>query len=94
VGLCPSLLVLFQLYFLFTVAYLFTIIFSLVAIFSEELTYHQYKKKGTGFKLILTTLLEPFTLHPFILYAALRGNFDYYFNKKKKWGEMTRKGLT
>jgi len=78
----------------FTVAYLFTIIFSLVAIFSEELTYHQYKKKGTGFKLILTTLLEPFTLHPFILYAALRGNFDYYFNKKKKWGEMTRKGLT
>ena len=78
----------------FILAYLFTIMFSLVAIFSEELTYHQYKKKGTGFKLILTVLIEPFTLHPLILYAALKGNFDYFFNKKKKWGIMTRKGMT
>ncbi len=74
-------------------AYLFTILFSIVAIFSEELTYHQYKKKGTGFKLIMISALEPFVLHPFILYAAIRGNIDYYFNKKKKWGEMTRKGM-
>lgn len=74
-------------------AYLFTVLFSVVAIFSEELTYHQYKKKGTGFKLLLITVLEPFVLHPFILYAAIRGNMDYYFNKKKKWGEMTRKGM-
>lgn len=74
-------------------AYLFTVLFSIVAIFSEELTFHQYKKKGTGFKLLMISLLEPFVLHPFILYAAIRGNFDYYFNKKKKWGEMTRKGM-
>ncbi|MDP3360444.1 MAG: glycosyltransferase [Lutibacter sp.] len=75
-------------------AYLFAVLFSIVAIFSEELTYHQYKKKGTGFKLIMISMLEPFVLHPFILYAAIRGNMDYYFNKKKKWGEMTRKGMT
>lgn len=75
-------------------AYLFTVLFSIIAIFSEELTFHQYKKKGTGFKLLLISLLEPFVLHPFILYAAIRGNIDYYFNKKKKWGEMTRKGMT
>lgn len=75
-------------------AYFFTVLFSIVAIFSEELTFHQYKKKGTGFKLILISVLEPFVLHPFILYAAIRGNMDYYFNKKKKWGEMTRKGMT
>jgi cellulose synthase/poly-beta-1,6-N-acetylglucosamine synthase-like glycosyltransferase len=74
-------------------AYFFTVLFSIVAIFSEELTYHQYKKKGTGFKLLMISLLEPFVLHPFILYAAIRGNMDYYFNKKKKWGEMTRKGM-
>jgi cellulose synthase/poly-beta-1,6-N-acetylglucosamine synthase-like glycosyltransferase len=74
-------------------AYLFTVLFSIVAIYSEELTYHQYKKKGTGFKLLMISLLEPFVLHPFILYAAIRGNMDYYFNKKKKWGEMTRKGM-
>lgn len=74
-------------------AYLFTVLFSVVAIFSEELTYHQYKKKGSGFKLLEISALEPFVLHPFILYAAIRGNIDYYFNKKKRWGEMTRKGM-
>lgn len=74
-------------------AYFFTVLFSIVAILSEELTYHQYKKKGTGFKLLAISALEPFVLHPFILYAAIRGNIDYYFNKKKKWGEMTRKGM-
>ena len=80
---------------LFVLAYLFTVILSLAAILSEELTYHQYKKKGTGFNLILTSFLEPIMLHPFILYAAIRGNIDYYFNKdNKKWGEMTRKGLS
>ena len=78
----------------FISAYLFTVLFSIVAILSEENTYHQYKKKGTGFKLIRTILLEPFLFHPFVLYAAIKGNFDYYFNKKKKWGVMTRKGMT
>ena len=78
----------------FLLAYLFSVIFTIIAIFSEELTFHQYKKKGTGFKLIFVTLLEPFILHPVILYAAIKGNYDYYFNKKKKWGEMRRKGLS
>ena len=75
-------------------AYLFTVFFSIVTIIIEELTFHQYKKKGIGFQLVKTALLEPFINHPFILYAAIKGNFDYYFNKKIKWGEMTRKGMT
>ncbi|PKQ43805.1 glycosyltransferase family 2 protein [Confluentibacter flavum] len=74
-------------------AYLFSVVFSIVALYSEELTFHQYKKKGTGFKLVLLSALEPFVLHPFVFYAAIRGNYDYYFNKKKKWGNMVRKGL-
>ena len=77
----------------FLAAYLGTVVYSLVAVFSEEYTYHQYQKKGVGIKLITTVLLEPFLLHPITLYAAIKGNFDYYFNKKKKWGVMTRKGL-
>jgi len=77
----------------FLAAYLFTIVLSLVAILSEEHTYHQYKNKGTGFKLVLTSLIEPFVFHPFVLYAAIKGNFDYFFNKNIKWGEMQRKGL-
>jgi len=78
----------------FLASYLFTVLFTIIAIFSEELTYHQYKKSKTGFKLLLVTFLEPFVLHPFILYAAIKGNIDYYFNKKKKWGEMVRKGMS
>ena len=83
----------YALSFLF-LAYLFSVLFSIVALYSEELTFHQYKKKGTGYKLVLLSALEPFVLHPFILYAAIRGNIDYYFNKNKKWGEMVRKGMT
>ncbi|OIQ30048.1 MAG: glycosyl transferase family 2 [Bacteroidetes bacterium MedPE-SWsnd-G2] len=74
-------------------AYLFSVVFSIIAIYSEELTYHQYKKKGTGYKLILLSILEPFILHPFVLYAAIKGNYDYYFNKTLKWGKIERKGL-
>jgi cellulose synthase/poly-beta-1,6-N-acetylglucosamine synthase-like glycosyltransferase len=77
----------------FLLAYSFSVLFSIIALYSEELTFHQYKKKGTGYKLVLLSALEPFVLHPFILYAAIRGNYDYYFNKKKKWGSMVRKGL-
>jgi cellulose synthase/poly-beta-1,6-N-acetylglucosamine synthase-like glycosyltransferase len=75
-------------------AYLFSVLFSIVAIITEELTYHQYKKKGTGLELLKIAFLEPFVNHPVILYAAISGNIDYYFNKKKKWGAMTRKGMT
>ena len=74
-------------------AYLFTVLFSIITIITEELTYHQYKKKGIGLQLIITALLEPIVIHPVILYAAIKGNYDYYFNKKIKWGTMTRKGM-
>lgn len=76
------------------VAYLFTVLFSIITIITEELTYHQYRKKGMGLQLIKTAFTEPILNHPFILFAALKGNFDYYFNKKVKWGEMTRKGMS
>lgn len=77
-----------------TLAYLFTVLFSIITIITEELTYHQYKKKGIVLKLITTALLEPIINHPVILYSAIKGNYDYYFNKKIKWGEMVRKGMS
>lgn len=75
-------------------AYLFSVLFSIVALVSEELTYHQYKKKSTGIKLIMIAFLEPFVIHPINLYSAIKGNIDYYFYKKIEWGEMTRKGIS
>jgi cellulose synthase/poly-beta-1,6-N-acetylglucosamine synthase-like glycosyltransferase len=75
-------------------AYLFSILFSLMSIVSEELTFHEYKKKGTGIKLVLISLFEPFIIHPFLLYAAIKGNVYYYSKKDRKWGDMTKKGMT
>ncbi len=75
-------------------AYLFNVLFSIITIITEELTYHQYSKKGMGWQLVKTAFTEPILNHPVILYAAIKGNFDYYFNKKIKWGEMTRKGMS
>jgi len=74
-------------------AYLFSVMFSMLAIITEEHTYHQYKKKGKGFQLVKIAFQEPIFHHPVNLYASLKGNWDYYFNKKKKWGKMTRKGM-
>ncbi|KAB1155697.1 glycosyltransferase family 2 protein [Flavobacterium luteum] len=74
-------------------AYSFSVLFSIVAIISEELTYNQYKKKKIGIKLIIISFLEPIVNHPFILYAAIKGNIEYYFYKKIEWGTMTRKGM-
>ncbi|NND34782.1 MAG: glycosyltransferase family 2 protein, partial [Saprospiraceae bacterium] len=81
-------------YWIFFVALLlFSVLLSSIAIFAEELTYHQYKNKGDGLRLILTAFLEPIFFHPVVVYAAIRGNYDYYFVKNKHWGKMERKGL-
>jgi len=80
-------------YAFFIGSYLFTIVYSVIAIISEDLSFHQYKKKGTASKIFLVGLLEPFTFHPLLLYAAISGNIDYFFNKNKRWGKMKRKGL-
>jgi len=77
----------------FVFAYTFTINYSVLSIISEDLSFHQYKKKGTASKLFLIALLEPFIFHPVILYSAISGNIDYFFNKDKRWGKMQRKGL-
>jgi hypothetical protein len=71
---------------------IYTVFFSIVTIVIEEHTYHQYTKRY--WIKVKTAFLEPFINHPFILYAAIKGNIDYYFNKKNKMGEMTRKGMS
>lgn len=78
----------------FLAAYLSSVIFTLSAVFTEELTYNEYRKKGVGIKFVIAAFLEPLLLHPVAFYAAMKGNFDYYFNKNIKWGVMTRKGLS
>jgi biofilm PGA synthesis N-glycosyltransferase PgaC len=73
--------------------YFFSVTFSTYAILFDHLVYHRYKKKRMIIKLILTSWIEPILFHPFVLYSALRGNFDYFIRKKKSWGSMTRVGF-
>ena len=73
--------------------YFFSVTFSTYAILFDHLAYHRYKKKRMIIKLILTAWVEPILFHPFVLYFAMRGNFDYFIRKKKSWGSMTRVGF-
>ena len=71
----------------------FGFLYSVFAILMEVLTYNQYNKKNEILKLIATAFLEPFIFHPFVVWSAVRGNYDF-LRKKNAWGEMTRTGLT
>ena len=46
-------------------------------------------KKG---KILVAIFIEPIFFHPYLVLAAIRGNFDLIVGKKS-WGEMKRKGF-
>ena len=71
----------------------FGFLYSVFAILMEVLTYNQYKSKRDFFKLVAAAFFEPFIFHPFVVWAAVKGNIDY-LKKKHTWGEMTRQGLS
>ena len=77
-----------------TAVYTFAILFSALSILSEELTYHQYSKKGVLFKLMFIVLIEPFIFHPYVMWSSIKGNFNFlFYRNKENWGEMTRTGF-
>ncbi len=73
--------------------YSFAIAHSLFSIIFEEYTYHQYKKPSDMFKLVLTSMIEPFAFHTRTVWWSVRGNYDLFTGAKKGWGEMTRAGF-
>ncbi|MCM5662708.1 glycosyltransferase family 2 protein [Galbibacter mesophilus] len=76
----------------FLVAYCFSVLYSITALFFEEYSFQQYKKTDQTFKLIVAAFLEPFFYHPFVIWAALKGNIDL-LRGRKAWGNMVRTGL-
>ena len=77
----------------FGVVYSFSILFSITALFFEEFSFQQYKKPKYMVQLLGTALLEPLLYHPFVMWAAVKGNIDL-IRGKKTWGKMTRTGLS
>jgi len=73
--------------------YAFALTFSTYSILFEELTYHRYKKKREILRMLLAAWIEPIVYHPFIVYYSIKGNFDFFINKKTGWGQMERKGF-
>jgi biofilm PGA synthesis N-glycosyltransferase PgaC len=68
------------------------ILYSIFAILMEVLTYNQYKQKKDILRLVLVAVLEPLIFHPFVVWSAIRGNFDL-LRKHNSWGEMPRQGF-
>ncbi|MDO9184882.1 MAG: glycosyltransferase [Bacteroidia bacterium] len=73
--------------------YSFAIMVSTLALLTEEYTFHQYPKIKHYFQLLLVAIIEPFYYHPFLVYSALKGNWEK-IKGIKTWGDMTRGGFT
>lgn len=73
--------------------YFFSISFTCYAILYDHIAFYRYKKWGMVFKQLGAAVVEPFLFHPLVMFAAIRGNFDYFVLGKRSWGNMTRVGL-
>ncbi len=77
---------------LFALIYFFSIMISSFSILYEEMAYNNYKDKEDLKKLISTILLEPFLIHPQLVWWGLKGHWDFV-KGKGGWGEMIRTGF-
>jgi poly-beta-1,6-N-acetyl-D-glucosamine synthase len=77
---------------LFILIYCFSIMISSFSILYEEIAYNNYKEKTDLKKLIKTIILEPFLVHPLLVWWGLKGHWDF-IKGKGGWGEMIRTGF-
>ncbi|WP_436415332.1 glycosyltransferase family 2 protein [Petrimonas sp.] len=71
----------------------FYIAMSFYAVFLDRIVYNYYNKWHKALGIAFMAFLEPILYHPVIVYSALRGYLDELTGKKKKWGDMPRKGF-
>lgn len=86
-------IILHHLFVIFFTVYTFYIGLSFFAVFLDRQIGINYRKRNTRMGIALMAFIEPLLYHPIILYSSLRGYFDEVIGKKKKWGEMARKGF-
>jgi len=73
--------------------YMFSVMFSFYAILWDVYSYNEYKKTKDILILMFCALIEPFTFHPIVVWAAIRGNYKKLFKIKSGWGSQVRKGF-
>lgn len=67
-------------------------LYSFYAILVDLMSWQVYTKPKHFFALIGTAIAEPFSFHPMIVKASVKGFVDY-FKKSHSWGDMTRQGF-
>lgn len=72
--------------------YLLTLMVSSFSILYEQISYNNYKDKKDLNRLIVTILIEPFLVHPKVIFWGLKGHIDF-ITGKGGWGKMIRKGF-
>jgi cellulose synthase/poly-beta-1,6-N-acetylglucosamine synthase-like glycosyltransferase len=73
--------------------YIFSVMFSFYAILWDVYSYNEYNKTKDILILMLCAIIEPFVYHPFMVWAAIRGNYKKLFKIKSGWGTQVRKGF-
>ena len=79
---------------LFFFLYFFSVTITSYAVFFDHIVFFKYNKGKFLFKQIMAIFLEAFLYHPMVLYAAVKGNIDYFIFKKRSWGAMPRTGFS
>ncbi len=73
--------------------YLFYITITLLSVLGDQIFFKHYASQKEMFSLIITVFSEPILYHPLNVVASIIGYYHFFINKRKKWGEMTRKGF-
>ncbi len=73
--------------------YSYAVMISTVAILWDQLTFRYYKTWSEVLLLCLTSFLEFFFFHPFIVLFSLKGYFFFLSRRKHSWGNMERRGF-
>ncbi len=79
---------------MFAYVYLTGICVSILTISLDFSVKKQYRTMKEYFQLIISSSLEAFLYHPFIIFFTLSGYVQLLTQKEFKWGKMTRKGFS
>lgn len=77
---------------LYSMMYLLAVLVTSFSILYEQIAFNNYKEKKDLNKLIATVLLEPFIIHPKVVFWGLKGHIDF-IKGKGGWGQMIRTGF-
>lgn len=77
---------------LYAMLYLLSLLVTSFSILYEQIAFNNYKEKNDLKKLIFTVMVEPFIIHPKIIFWGLKGHIDF-IKGKGGWGQMIRTGF-